>query len=119
MTGCKAREAQQRSRCCPLARVLTRRVVELALLGPVEEALPLVPVIDEYRAGRITGHAHENPVTARGRRTVPACRDGLLPCRGGPADERDLDGAVSLTRTLPRLRVHIDAEFLGGWLGGH
>src|SRR5215469_13657370 len=55
--------------------------IELAAPHAVEEALPLVPVVDQDAALRVPGRAHEHPLRFR----AAAC---------GPADERDLQAVI-------------------------
>ena len=78
-------------------------VVELAFFDPVEEALPLVPVIDEDALSRVIGYPHEHPLASRGDRAAEA-------------DEGDFDGSRPAARTLPVLHPDIDAEFFHGGL---
>src|ERR1700722_11071640 len=79
-----------------LRRPAAGRVVELALPGSVDEALPLVPVEYEDPPGVVAGHPHQHPVAAG-----PAVTG-----RGG-----DITGAVVITRAPPGKRRHVNAEF--------
>src|ERR1022692_4810160 len=84
--------------CASVARApLARAVVEFALPHAVEEAHPLVPVIDKHPAGLVAGHAHQHPVAAG--------PDGVT-------DEGNLDGPVALAGSLPGLRGDVDAQRL-------
>src|SRR6266581_6201114 len=78
--------------------------VELAAPDAVEEARPLVHVVDEHPAGLVAGHAHQHPVDSGG--TVRA-------------DECDLDRPVAVAGPLPGLRGHVDAERFGRWFRCH
>src|SRR5580693_10659625 len=70
------------------------RVVELAGPHAVQEALPLVPVVDEHPVVWVAGHAHQHPLRASSQVLV---------------DERDLEGAIAAAGPLPVLRDQIDA----------
>src|ERR1700683_3318692 len=80
------------------------RVVELAGPHAVQEALPLVPVVDEDPVVWVAGHAHQHPLRASSQVLV---------------DERDLEGAIAAAGPLPVLCDQIDAEFRNGRLGIH
>src|SRR6202050_2048525 len=77
-----------------------RRVVELAVAGAVEKALPLMPVEHQHPLLRVARHAPQDP---------PA----------GSARERDLDRAVAPAGALPDLRGKVNAELGDRRLGGH
>src|SRR5215469_11588359 len=81
-------------------------VVELAFFDPVEEALPLVPVVDENALSRVIGYPHEYPLASRGGR------------RGAETDEGDLDGSGPAARPLPVQRPDVDAELFHRGLTG-
>src|SRR6202050_1849330 len=78
------------------------RVVELAGPHAVQEALPLVPVVDEHPVVWVAGHAHQHPLRAGSQVLV---------------DERDLEGAIAVAGPLPVLCDQINAEFRNGRLG--
>src|ERR1700728_5209386 len=80
------------------------RVVELACPHAVQEALPLVPVVDEHPVVWVAGHPHQHPLRATSQVLV---------------DERDLEGAITVAGPLPVLCDQIDAEFRNGRLGIH
>ena len=65
-----------------------------------------MPVVDEDTLSRVVGHPHEYPLAPGGGR------------RAAEADEGDLDGSGPAVRTLPVLRLDIDAEFFHGGLAG-
>jgi hypothetical protein len=76
-----------------------RGIVELACASAVKEAQPLVPVEHEHPFLPVARDAYQHPVTA-GR-------------------ERHLDGAPARPRTLPSLRLRIDAEIGNCRFDGH
>src|SRR6266567_930003 len=71
-------------------------VVELAVAGAVQEALPLVPVEHEHPLIGVPRHPHQNPL-----RAFP----GLVP----GAREGDLEGAFAAAGAMPDLRGQVDA----------
>src|ERR1019366_8902063 len=77
--------------------------VELAAPRAVEEALPLVAVVDEDPDVWITSHAHQHPL---GR-----------PALAG--HEGDLDRAFALPGAPPLLGIYLDAQILHGGLPRH
>jgi hypothetical protein len=110
-----------------------RRVVEFTFPGPVQKALPLVPVEHEHPAFWITSDAHQNPVAVtRLCRPVPigttgSHKDivasgnstGASGNNGGHAGKSNFDGTGAVSRALPFLSVRIDAEVLDCGLGDH
>src|ERR1022692_4308389 len=73
--------------CASVARTpLACAVVEFALPHAVEEAHPLVPVIDKHPARLVAGHAHQHPVDAS---------------PGGLTDQRKLHRPVAVAGSLP------------------
>lgn len=91
-------EMAENGACAPSASV-----IELAGPNAVEEALPLVSVIDQNPALRVTGYPHQDPLGV-----------GTL-----PADKRDLHRAVALARALPLLGGDVDAKFSHSRLAAH
>lgn len=75
----------------------TRRVIELALPGTVDKALPFVPVKYQDPPGPIAGYAHQHPVTAA---PLAAEREGHF------------DRAIVITGPFPGQRGRVDAQFL-------
>src|ERR1700678_812168 len=74
-----------------------RRVVELAVPGAVEKAVPFIPVEHQDPAGRVARHPHQHPVAP------------------GPARaerEGDLDRPVAIAGPLPDQASDVDAELV-------
>lgn len=84
--------------------LISCRVVELALTGAIKEALPLVTVEDENAPRGVSRHPHQHPITM-GPAGWPSGRQ----C-GRRGWKGDLERAVSLAGTLPRLFLGIDTE---------
>src|SRR5215813_394217 len=97
--------------------------VELTADGTVEEAQPLVSVIDQDPANRIADHPEQNPVDELAVRADLASwrragslssRNALVPHLAG--DECDLERAGSGARSVPLQTSQVHPETSGGGL---